>query len=226
MIKLKKKKITNLLNYQQFLKNNKFEFKKVLHENPILYNNINLESHVIEFNNYSNIYLPFTLIKIHEISTIKQKYENTILFDYDLNYNILNQFNQVMFQYISKHNNNNNFNLIKGRILGGNWNNKKIFISILGIIFFMKPINLNNALNFKKKNYFKKFNKKGFYWKKINSTRLVNCYKLKYLNFKINYLNISKKNKKELSRLDYIQNILKKKNKLNNNFKQIKVFFP
>ena len=226
MIKLKKKKITNLLNYQQFLKNNKFEFKKILYENPILYNNINLESHVIEFNNYSNIYLPFTLIKIHEISTIKQKYENTILFDYDLNYNILNQFNQVMFQYISKHNNNNNFNLIKGRILGGNWNNKKIFISILGIIFFMKPINLNNALNFKKKNYFKKFNKKGFYWKKINSTRLVNCYKLKYLNFKINYLNISKKNKKELSRLDYIQNILKKKNKLNNNFKQIKVFFP
>ena len=226
MLKLKKKKIINLLNYQQFLKNNKFKLKKVLSENPILYNNINLESHVIEFNNYSNIYLPFTLIKIHEISTIKQKYENTILFDYDLNYNILNQFNQVMFQYISKHNNNNNFNLIKGRILGGNWNNKKIFISILGIIFFMKPINLNNALNFKKKNYFKKFNKKGFYWKKINSTRLVNCYKLKYLNFKINYLNISKKNKKELSRLDYIQNILKKKNKINNNFKQIKVFFP
>ena len=224
MLKLKKKKIINLLNYQQFLKNNKFKLKKVLSENPILYNNINLESHVIEFNNYSNIYLPFTLIKIHEISTIKQKYENTILFDYDLNYNILNQFNRVMFQYISKH--NNNFNLIKGRILGGNWNNKKIFISILGIIFFMKPINLNNALNFKKKNYFKKFNKRGFYWKKINSTRLVNCYKFKYLNFKINYLNISKKDKKELSRLDYIQNILKKKNKLNNNFKQIKVFFP
>ena len=123
-----------------------------------------------------------------------------------------------MFQYIFKR--NDNFNLIKGRILGGNWNNKKIFISILGIIFFMKPINLNNALNFKKKNYFKKFNKKGFYWKRINSTRLVNCYKLKYLNFKINCLNSSsKKNKKELSRLDYIQKFLTKRNKLNNNFK-------
>ena len=218
MIKLKKKKITNLLNYQQFLKNNKFELKNILYENHILYNNINLESYVIEFNNYSNIYLPFTLIKIHEISTIKQKYEDTILFNYDLNYNILNQFNKVMFQYIFKR--NDNFNLIKGRILGGNWNNKKIFISILGIIFFMKPINLNNALNFKKKNYFKKFNKKGFYWKRINSTRLVNCYKLKYLNFKINCLNSSsKKNKKELSRLDYIQKFLTKRNKLNNNFK-------
>ena len=224
MIKLKKKKNINLLTYQQFLKNNKFELKNILYENSILYNNINLESYVIEFNNYSNIYLPFTLIKIHEVSTIKQKYENTILFEYDLNYNILNQFNKIMFQYISKY--NKNFNLIKGRILGGNWNNKKIFISILGIIFFMKPTNLNNSLNLKKKNYFKKFNKKGFYWKKINSTRLVNCYKLKYLNFKINCLNISKKNKKELSRLDYIQNILKKKNKLNNSFKQIKVFFP
>ena len=160
MIKLKKQKINNLLNYQQFLKNNRFELKNILCENHILYNNINLESYVIEFNNYSNIYLPFTLIKIHEISTIKQKHEDTILFNYDLNYNILNQFNKVMFQYISKH--RNNLNLIKGRILGGNWNNKKIFISILGIIFFMKPINLNNALNFKKKIILKNLIKKNF----------------------------------------------------------------
>jgi len=72
MQKLKKQKINNLLNYQQFLKNNylkkkKFKLKNILFENNILYNNLNLESYVIEFNNYENIYLPFTLIKIDKI---------------------------------------------------------------------------------------------------------------------------------------------------------------
>nr|YP_010394765.1 Ymf99 [Phytophthora tubulina]DAZ89202.1 TPA_asm: Ymf99 [Phytophthora tubulina] len=209
MKKLKKQKINNLLNYQQFLKNNdlknrKFKLKNILFENPILYNNLNLESYVIEFNNYKNIYLPFTLIKIDEISTINIKYENVILFNYDLNYNILHQFNKIMFQYILEKKNNS----IKGRLLGGNWNNKKIFISILGFIFSMKPINLNNTLNYKKKFYFNKYNKKGFYKKKINSTRLINCYKLKYLNFKINIF----KKKKEFSRLIYIQTIIQNNN--------------
>nr|YP_010394686.1 Ymf99 [Phytophthora quercina]DAZ89123.1 TPA_asm: Ymf99 [Phytophthora quercina] len=220
MKKLKKKKINNLLNYQQFLKNNylknkKFKLKNILFENQILYNNLNLESYVIEFNNYENIYLPFTLIKIDEISTINIKYENVILFNYDLNYNILNQFNKIMFQHILEKNNN----LIKGRLLGGNWNNKKIFISILGFIFSMKPINLNNALNYKKKIYFNKYNKKGFYKKKINSTRLINCYKLKYLNFKINNLNILNKKKKEFSRLLYIQTIIQNQKIKNNSLK-------
>nr|YP_010394804.1 Ymf99 [Phytophthora versiformis]DAZ89241.1 TPA_asm: Ymf99 [Phytophthora versiformis] len=220
MKKLKEQKIYNLLNYQQFLKNNylkkkKFKLKKILFENQILYNNLNLESYVIEFNNYENIYLPFTLIKIDEISTINIRYENIILFNYDLNYNILHQFNKIMFQHILEKKNNS----IKGRLLGGNWNNKKIFISILGFIFSMKPINLNNALNYKKKFYFNKYNKKGFYKKKINSTRLINCYKLKYLNFKINNLNILKKKKKEFSRLSYIQSIIQNQKIQNNNLK-------
>ena len=209
MKKLKNKQIVNLLNYQQLLKNNylkknQFKLKNILFENKILYNNLNLESYVIEFNNYENIYLPFTLIKIAEISTISLKYKNVLLFNYDLTYNILYQFNKIMFKNIINQKNNK----IKGRLLGGNWNNKKIFISILGFIFFMKPINLNNSLNYKKKNYFNKYNKKKFYKKKINSTRLINCYKLKYLNFLIiNNQNILKK--KELSRIAYIQIILK-----------------
>lgn len=223
MQKLKKQKINNLLNYQQFLKNNylkkkKFQLKKILFENQILYNNNNLESYVIEFNNYENIYLPFTLIKIDEISTIAMKYENVILFNYDLNYNILYQFNKIMFQTILKKKNN----LIKGCLLGENWNNKKIFISVLGFIFSIKPINLNNALNYKKKFYFNKYNKKGFYKKKINTTRLINCYKLKYLNFKIdniNNLNIFRKSKKEFSRLSYIQTIIQNQKIKNNNLK-------
>jgi len=214
MQKLKKQKINNLLNYQQFLKNNylkkkKFKLKNILFENNILYNNLNLESYVIEFNNYENIYLPFTLIKIDKISTISMKYENVILFNYDLTYNILYQFNKIMFQNVLEKKNNS----IKGRLLGSNWNNKKIFILILGFIFSMKPLNLNNALNYKKKFYFNKYNKKGFYKKKINSTRLINCYKLKYLNFKINNINNTnnlKKNKKELSRLSYIQTVIQK----------------
>lgn len=212
MIKLQKKKISNLLSYQQFLKNKKYELNNILYENPILYNNYNLESHVIEFNNYSNIYLPFTLIKIHEISTIEQKYENTILFNYDLNCNILNQLNKVMFKYIIKK--GDNFNFIGGRVLGSNRNNNKIFISIFGIIFRIKPFNLSNALSFFKKDYSKKFDRNKYYLKKKNSRRLINRYKLKYLNFKINSSKKFKKVKKELSRLDYIKEIIKKKKKL------------
>ena len=107
MKKLKQQKITNLVNYQPFLKNNylkknQFKLKNILFENKILYNNVNLESYVIEFNNYENIYLPFTLIKIDEISTISLKYENVLLFNYDLTYNILYQFNKIMFKTVLK----------------------------------------------------------------------------------------------------------------------------
>ena len=96
MKKLKKQKINNLVNYQQFLKNNtlkknQFKLKNIFFENIILYTNLNLESYVIEFNNYENIYLPFTLIKIGKISTIALKYENVLLFNYDLTYNIIYQ---------------------------------------------------------------------------------------------------------------------------------------
>nr|YP_010394647.1 Ymf99 [Plasmopara halstedii]DAZ89084.1 TPA_asm: Ymf99 [Plasmopara halstedii] len=220
MIKLKKQKINNLINYQHFLQNNylknkKYKLNNILFENKILFKNINLESYIIEFNNYKNIYLPFTLIKINEISTIDKKYKDIILFNYDLTYNILCQFNKIMFKYAIKKNNN----LIKARLLGKSWNNKKIFILILGFVFFMKPINLNNSLNYKKKNYFNKYKKKNFYKKKINLTRLVNSYKLRYLNFKINNLNTSKKSKKEFSRVDYIQIIIENKKILNNNLK-------
>ena len=107
MKKIKKQTITNLVNYQQFLKNNslkknQFKLKNILFENKILYNNVSLESYVIEFNNYENIYLPFTLTKIAEISTIKLKYENVLLFNYDLTYNILYQFNKIMFKNFFK----------------------------------------------------------------------------------------------------------------------------
>ena len=83
MKKLKQQKITNLVNYQQFLKNNslkknQFKLKNILFDNKILYNNVNLESYVIEFNNYENIYLPFTLIKIAEISLCYRTYKKTV----------------------------------------------------------------------------------------------------------------------------------------------------
>ena len=211
MKKLKQQKTNNLVNYQQFLKNTYLKkktnkLKNILFENPILYTNLNLEAYIIEFNTYENISLPFTLIKIDKISTIDLQYENIILFNYNFNYNILYQFNKIMFKVSFKRSTNS----IKGRLLGGNWNNKKILISILGLIFAMKPSNLNNALNYKKKNYFNKYNKKGFYKKKINSTRLINCYKVKYLNFQIKKkINFKNKNKKEFSRLSYIQSIFK-----------------
>ena len=219
MFKLKKKKTTKLLDYQQFLKNTKFKLKTILNENPILYDNTHLGSRVIEFNTYSNIYLPFTLLKIHEISTIKQKYENTILFDYDLNYNILKHFNKTMFRYFPKPTNGSRERL-KGRILNGNWNKTTIYISILGMVFFIKPMNLHKALNFNKKKMFRKLNrKKKKYWRRINSTRLINSYTFRYLNFKIKPAPPKKGYTKELSRVDYIKEIVKKKNKLNTRFK-------
>ena len=221
MKKLKIKKNIYLISYQQFLKNNyfhknKLKLKNIFFENKILYNNLNLESYVIEFNNSKNIYLPFTLIKIADISTIALKYKNILLFNYDLNYNIVYQFNKIMFQNILK----KKTNIIKGRLLGGNWNNKKIFISIFGFIFSMKPLNLNNYFNYKKKNYLNKSKKIKFYKKKINSTRLINCYKLKYLNFTIQNITTNKIKKKELSRIFYIQMIIQNQKIKNNYIKQ------
>lgn len=237
MKKLKKQKLNNLLKYSQFLKNNylknnKFKLKNILFNDQILYKNSILEASIIEFNNYENIYLPFTLIKISEISTIDLKYKNILLFNYDLTYNILKQFNKIMFPYAINFIDPKNI-LIKGRVLGGTRRNKKILISILGYIFTMKPKKLHIALDFRKRFYFNKYNKKGLYKKKINATQLINCYKFKYLNFKINDTFNKKINnfkKKQLSRLSYVRFILKllkikKRRKNKHFFKKKQVFF-
>src|SRR3972149_1980587 len=90
MQKLKKKQFNKLLNYQQFLKNNylktnKFNLKKILFENKILYKSS--DSNVLELNNYENIYLPFTLLNLKDTYTIKNQYENQFLFNFYLNKN-------------------------------------------------------------------------------------------------------------------------------------------
>ena len=84
----------------------------------------------------------------------------------------------------------------------------------------MKPLNLNNYFNYKKKNYLNKSKKIKFYKKKINSTRLINCYKLKYLNFTIQNITTNKIKKKELSRIFYIQMIIQNQKIKNNYIKQ------
>jgi hypothetical protein len=212
MQKLKKQKFNNLLNYQHFLKNNdlkknKFKLKKILFENQILYKNI--DSNIIELNNYENIYLPSTVLNLNNIYTVQTQYENQLLFNYNLNYDILYHFNSIIFKNIIQKNNN----IIKGRIIGGT--NKKVLISILGVVFSMKPINLNNLINNKKTFYINKknrFKKKKFFYipKKIQPKKLINSYKLRYLNFKIdiiNDLNLGKK--KILSRVSYLQELIK-----------------
>lgn len=175
MQKLKKQKINNLLNYQHFLKNNdlkknKFKLKKILFENQILYKNI--DSNIIELNNYENIYLPSTVLNLNNIYTIQTQYENQLLFNYNLNYDILYHFNSIIFKNIIQKNNN----IIKGRIIGGT--NKKVLVSILGVVFSMKPINLNNLINNKKTFYINKknkFKKKNFFiFPKKNSTKTIN----------------------------------------------------
>jgi len=147
MQKLKKQKLNNLLNYKHFLTNNylkknKFKLKKNLFENQILYKNSDLN--IIELNNYENIYLPNTVLNFNDIYTVKIQYENQFLFNYNLNYDILYHFNSIILKKIIKKNNN----IIKGRIIGGT--NQNILVSILGIVFYMKPVNLNNLINNKK----------------------------------------------------------------------------
>ena len=212
MQKLKKQKFNNLLNYQHFLKNNdlkknKFKLKQNLFENQILYKNI--DSNIIELNNYENIYLPSTVINLNNIYTIQTQYENQLLFNYNLNYDILYHFNSIIFKSIIQ----KNKDIIKGRVIGGT--NKNVLISILGVVFSMKPINLNNLINNKKTFYINKknkFKKKKFFYipKKIQPKQLINSYKLRYLNFKIDIINdLNLKQKKILSRVSYLQELIK-----------------
>lgn len=210
MNKLKKEKFNSLLNYQHFLKNNslkknKFKLKNILFENQILYKN--QDSNIIEFNNYENIHIPLTVLDLKNIHTIKTIYDDKVLFNYNLNYNILYNFNRILLNYIKKKR-----NTIKGRVLTSNKNNKKVFIAILGILFSMKSINLNNLINNKKNNYIKKYNKQKFKYKKffynfkkIRTKQIIRTYKLRYLNFKIEKI----KKKSIFSRTSYLEEIIK-----------------
>jgi len=143
MNKLKKQKINHVLNYEHFLKNNslkkkKLKLKNILFENPILYKNQDLN--IIELNNYENIEIPFTVLDFKNINTIEKTYNNQLLFNYNLNYNILYNFNKIIVNFIKQKNNDK----IKGKVIKGN--RKKISIAIFGFIFKMKSVNLNNSI--------------------------------------------------------------------------------
>lgn len=208
MNKLKTQNFNNLLNYQHFLKNNsfkkkRFKLKNILFENQILYKNQDLN--IIELKNSENIQIPSTVLDFKKTYTIQNLYENQLLFNYSLNYNILYNFNKIMFNYIKKRKNN----VIKGRVVTGT--NKKTLIAILGMIFSMKSINLNNLINNKKKFYAKRKKKKHikygnfFYnFKKIKIKKIIRSYKLRYLNFKIE----TNKNKNIFSRISYLEDII------------------
>ncbi len=232
MNKLKTQNFNNLLNYKHFLKNNslkkkRFKLKNIIFENPILYKNQDLN--IIELENSENTEVPLTVIDFNEICTIESSYESQLLFNYNLNYNILYNFNKIMFNYIK------NKNLIKGRLIRGN--KQTVLIAFLGIVFSMKSINLNNLIN-NKRNFYAKKNKNknfkhGFFskFKKVKIKRILNSYKLRYLNFKIE----KNKNKQIIfSRIAYLEDIVEylrirnlkkrmilernKKNKIKNNF--------
>lgn len=214
MNKLKKEKINNLLNYQHFLKNNflkkkKLKLKNILFENQILYKNKDLN--IIELNNSENIYIPITVTDLKNINTIDILYENQQLFNYNLNYNILYNYNKIMFNYMKKKNNN----IIKGRvIISKDHKNKKTLLAVLGFVFSMKSKNLNNLINNKKDFYRKNFNKnklkyrnKNFSYnlRKMKIKKIIQTYKLRYLNFKIEKI----KNNNLFSRISYLDEIIK-----------------
>lgn len=209
MNKLKTQKFNNLLNYQHFLKNNslkkkRYKLKNILFENQILYKNQGLDLKIIELENSENISIPSTVLDFNNFSTIQNLYENKILFNYNLNYNILHNFNKILFNYKKKKD-----NIIKSRLATGD--HKKIIIAFLGKTFSMKPFNLNNRLNFKKiiqkRKKFKKkiFKHKNFKNKKKKVKKLVQSYILRYLNFKIK----THKKKYIFSRISYIDDIIK-----------------
>ena len=105
MNKLKIQKFNNLLNYQHFLKNNslkkkRFKLKNILFENQVLYKNKDLK--IIELENSENIEIPITVLDFNNINTIQASYKNQLLFNYNLNYHILYNFNKIIFNYILK----------------------------------------------------------------------------------------------------------------------------
>lgn len=247
MNKLKKQNKINLLSYQHFLKNNslkkqKFKFKNILFDNPIIYKNNNFN--IIELNNSQNISIPTTIIDFNRINTIKTLYENQLLFNYDLTNlesNIIYNFNKIMLNFLLK-----KTNIIKGRMVDivktkkNKYKNKKVLIAVLGILFTLKSLKLNKYLKYlfikKKKLFFKDFNKNKFnrfknkiilstkinnkqpLYKKVDKkiTKFIETYKCRPLNFKL----IKIKNKYIFSRIAYINHIIKKKRKN----KQIKKF--
>jgi hypothetical protein len=231
MNKLKKQKINHVLNYEHFLKDNslkrkKLKLKKILFENPILYKNQDLN--IIELNNYENIEIPLTVLELKEINTIEKTYNNQLLFNYNLNYNILYNFNKIIFNYIKEKRNNK----IKGKVITGYI--KRTLISILGFIFATKSVNLNHLIrniiyNKKKIFNFKKFkmikNKKNSNkLKNRQIKKIIRPYTLRYLNFKI----IKTVKKYKISRVAYLTEIFKYKkekkfkNKMLLEYKKIK----
>ena len=205
MNKLKIQNYNNLLNYQHFLKNNslkkeKYKLKNILFENQILYKNQDLN--IIEFKNSENIQIPFTVLDLKDIFTIQNIHENQLLFNYNLNYSVLYNFNKIIFNYNYKKKKNN---ILKSRVVTGN--HKKVVIAFLGITFPIKTINLNNLINDKRTFYCKKKLKKKMYkkFKKKKIEKIIRSYKLRYLNFKIE----NDKNKYFFSRISYIDDILK-----------------
>lgn len=107
MNKLKTQNFNNLLNYQHFLKNNslkkkRYKLKNIIFENQVLYKNQDLNLNIIELKNSENIQIPLTVLDFKNTYTIKSSHENQLLFNYNLNYNILYNFNKIMFNYIKK----------------------------------------------------------------------------------------------------------------------------
>jgi hypothetical protein len=219
MNKIIQQKNVKILKYEQILKNDNLKkkgnnIKKIIFDNKILYTNAYSGMHIIEINNYENLYIPITVLNIKDLYTIESKFKNSFLFNYNLNYNIIYNFNKI----ILKQSLLNNQNKIKGRIVGGT--NKKTLILILGIVFSMNPRNLSKLINNKKLYYklkykFEKKKKPGkFHFKQIQPKQLVNCYKLRYINFKIDRkMKSDLKYKMYISRLLYITDIVNNQNK-------------
>lgn len=209
MNKLKIKKITNLLDYKHFLRNNDLKengrrAKLFFYESIFLYNN--LDSKTISLNSFQNAIIPHTVMDYMNIYSIKNSYKEEKLFDYNLNYNWLYIFNQIFLQIKQRN------SQVKSRIVHSTNRNKEVLLSFLGICFAMKSIDLNNLIDKinKRRSSHKKglkknqFNKFFYKQKKKRIKQLIRSYTLRKLNFVIN-------EKRNFSRILYIEKIVEQK---------------
>ena len=207
MQKLKKKKKYIITNPEFFIKKNNLKEKKlklntILFKNNILLKNKNIN--VIEFNN-KNMFINNNN-NLNLIYTIKRKYENQLLLNFNLDRNIILYFNKLIFKNIIK-----KYNIIKGRVINISKKYKYFYIYIFGYIFSIKPKDLYSK---KKWNFnLRKNNKKKIIKKKIIK-KINKSYRLRYINFFINIKYNFNYKKINISRTIYLKKLDSQKKNL------------
>jgi hypothetical protein len=218
MQKLKKQKINQLINYQTYFKKIKINPQKIIYENKFLlsFNDLNIVENNIDHN---ALIFNNSLINItnNTISTIEQKYNDSFLFNYKLTFLILTKFhNNIIKKKVKKNIIFKGLVIIKTKKLFkkifilkqqivSQKNNKnyihKCFYLLFGYLFKKKVLIKRNIIT-----KTKRFKNSVFHQKKMKLKILFeNQLKAKKMIIQV------KKNIYNISRLNYLFYIIKKK---------------